>query len=231
MQSICILTALHFVLQVALYLLSVLSFCQMSESILFFLFSFAFIGVAFLLSYVLKDKNRELARKSAHLVLSFWPFCVVLFPSVPTCLVLAGPFAFFFINILSPYIAPLEHLFGRDRALGLALFPLSLFLITLFYKMGMIESNVLIISSLVMGIADTFSALGGMYFGKHRIFSKSIEGSVCMFISTFLILSSHLGFAFSLLFSFIITIVELFSPKGWDNLTVPVLTTFLLCLV
>ncbi len=101
-------------------------------------------------------------------------------------------------------------------------------------------------SIMVMMIGDTAAALVGRKWGKHEIDLKytktvrTIEGSITMFITAFLL--SFFGFSFfgkwfpnslqqmdygwitvlSLLLAINSTIVEIFSPSNIDDLTVPI---------
>lgn len=87
-----------------------------------------------------------------------------------------------------------------------------------------------------MAYGDSAAALVGMRYGRRRIGSKSLEGSAGMFLGS--LISLLLGMAYFsgiygfglvdqlvpvLLVSIVVTVVELISPSGLDNITVPIL--------
>ncbi|PMB74477.1 hypothetical protein C0195_02530 [Candidatus Bathyarchaeota archaeon] len=97
-----------------------------------------------------------------------------------------------------------------------------------------------------MAYGDAFASLIGEKYGKRKyklLTNKSLEGSVAMFVFSFLSLAVSLIF-FSMLYPFslldkilvaamvalVATVVEGISPMGFDNLTVPAVSvlTFVL---
>ena len=101
---------------------------------------------------------------------------------------------------------------------------------------------------LMWGIGDAMAALIGIPFGHHKVHlpltdgKKSWEGSIAMFIASFivgllvLLLTKEVVWYYAILLSgigaLIGAIVELFSPSEYDTITVPVaITTVLLVLV
>jgi len=94
----------------------------------------------------------------------------------------------------------------------------------------------------VVVFADPAAALIGTYFPlkKYTIFAntKSYGGSLAFFLVTFIlyallacdILSFQLLFK-AFLFSLVLALVEAFSSKGWDNLTIPLIGVLLLYLL
>lgn len=89
---------------------------------------------------------------------------------------------------------------------------------------------------LMWGMGDASAALVGIPFGKHKIktpfASKSWEGTAAMFAAAFLAGLGVLCFfendAFGTVLPAILlgaatgAAIELFSPSGWDTVTVPV---------
>lgn len=192
----------------------------MHASLLFYTFSFALVASALLISYLVGRKWGEAGRKAAHVVLSFWIFIPRYFQNLPVYVLLSGPFLFFFINLFSSRIPLARFLFKGERTLGLALFPLSLFFIVLLASTGILDWNDAIATSLLMGIPDAMAAVSGRVLGRHYAFGKSIEGSLFFFLSSIPILLSY-GLPLYLFLSLALSVVELLSPGGWDNLTVP----------
>jgi phytol kinase len=99
--------------------------------------------------------------------------------------------------------------------------------------------ELVIVAYLVCGVADASGEVIGTWFGKHRfrvgLFNihrsvKSLEGSGSVFLFSFLIYlvyslaagqvlnAGMIGWIF--LASMIITLVEILTPKGFDNLTI-----------
>jgi phytol kinase len=89
---------------------------------------------------------------------------------------------------------------------------------------------------LVMGYGDGLAAVIGKSYGKHKLaFGKSIEGSITMFVASFIVVFLVSSFTQSVGISLILalgvsalaTIVELITPKGLDNLSVPLSTSLI----
>ena len=78
-----------------------------------------------------------------------------------------------------------------------------------------------------MSISDSFAAVIGVLFGKTKLFSKSLEGSLAYFCSAFVILSfSRLGLIEIFLVSLVSTFAELFSTYKYnDNVIIPLTTS------
>ena len=108
---------------------------------------------------------------------------------------------------------------------------------------------------LLMIISDTLASVIGKKYGKIKInlpwpnTTRTLEGSLTFFVSGFIlcfiafmflgvtnpITQIHLTLEATLLYSLITsalaTIIELFSPSTWDDLTVPILTTLIIFLI
>ena len=105
---------------------------------------------------------------------------------------------------------------------------------------------------LIMIISDTFAALVGRKCGRIKLApaythsQRTLEGSTAFFVSAFLLcfatfyfyglgnpinqerLSLNLIFGYALLMSLVSTLVELFSPSIYDDLTVPITATIII---
>ena len=97
-----------------------------------------------------------------------------------------------------------------------------------------------------MGPGDAVAAIVGKKFGKHKLQGKmiegvkSVEGCVGMAITSFLctlpvlLTMSGLPWYVSLLFSALIapiaSLTELYTKKGFDTVTVPLVSALILCL-
>jgi len=108
---------------------------------------------------------------------------------------------------------------------------------------------------LLMIISDTLASVIGKRYGKHDIkipwikAIRTLEGSLAFFISGFIlcfiaftllgvtnpITQAHISLVdailFSLITSILATLIELFSPSTWDDLTVPILTALIMFLL
>jgi len=82
----------------------------------------------------------------------------------------------------------------------------------------------------VIIVCDSMAAIVGMFLGKHKIGSlpKSLEGSFAFFATCFLGSLYYLSPINALIASLILTSIEIFSLKGLDNLTLPILSQILL---
>ena len=95
------------------------------------------------------------------------------------------------------------------------------------------------------GPGDAVAAIIGKLRGKHKLSGKmiegvkSVEGSIGMAVTSFICLlpvlltmSSlpwYVSLAFSLVIAPVAALTELFTKKGWDTVTVPVVSVLLLC--
>ena len=107
---------------------------------------------------------------------------------------------------------------------------------------GLFPNSVAIIMSslLAMIIGDTFAAVIGKRFGKHKIkignkaFKRTLEGCLAMFISTSALssLAFYLVGSFNiaevLTLSIVATLIEAFSPSKWDDFLIPVITSIVM---
>ena len=136
---------------------------------------------------------------------------------------------------------------GTSRSsLGTVYYPISfVILVFLFWNKGQL---VLIISMLIMAIADALAAMVGERYGKHFYMNmglekKSIPGSLAMLLSSLLIILGGLVLGKSMLPSeltvleivlitmivgFVATACEMLSLNGSDNFTVPLGSAFVL---
>jgi glycerol-3-phosphate acyltransferase PlsY len=94
----------------------------------------------------------------------------------------------------------------------------AFFIVTLIFP-----REVAVTAMLFLSLGDTAAELGGKYFGKNKVFRRSIEGSIAFFLVAmplaWAILEDWRVAFLSALFG---TLVELFSFEVDDNLTVPI---------
>ncbi len=205
-----------------------------------------------------KIKNhlpRSLSRKFLHIMIGNLCFIIPFF----TYNVFPMNFPFFvaapfiLLTLLVSPISPIKSITNKMAGLtdvttgghgfGLVMYAISYTVLALFFSA---QPYVIAAGILPMAYGDAAAALIGQKFGHHKynIFGKkSFEGSIVMFIICFLALWLSLLF-FSFLYTFslnrllitafgvsiVATIFEALTPKGLDNLTVPLFSalTFLL---
>jgi phytol kinase len=203
--------------------------------ILGLIISFIYIFFLLFISSFLAKRSGELARKFVHIGVSNWWILVIIFFN-DVILASIAPALFVILN----YISYKKNIFSsiertENNSLGTVYYAVSCLVLTLasfLYFKSMLFSGIGIFA---MGYGDGFAAILGTKFKskKYHIFgqSKSLLGSLTMFVVTFIVVSIlTLAFgSFSLLNVLIIssfaTIIEALSPFGIDNLTVPLLTT------
>lgn len=189
-----------------------------------------------------KGADVELTRKLVHFsgafVTIFFPF---IFESPITVLFLALGFSL--IMFLSKKFGLLKSIHGIKRSSKGAFYhPIAIFICFLY-------ANLLglpwfyVISILILGISDASAALVGKNYGKNEFIveigtTKTLEGSIAFFLSSFLIVHLILllttGFPriecvlIALLIATIVTIFEGVSLGGADNLFIPLSVIFIL---
>ena len=119
------------------------------------------------------------------------------------------------IPVIDDYIGS----FGRGKELGdnSLYFILGAFISSLFFS-----KIIAAVSVLILGFSDAVATLVGKKFGKHELYkSKTLEGSLAFFISTFLIVSYFFGLIPGLIAGVVLALIELFGGS-YDNLLIPV---------
>ncbi|MCC7430653.1 hypothetical protein IT568_07415 [bacterium] len=110
--------------------------------------------------------------------------------------------------------------FESKRLTGASFFVLATLICTLVFPEKYFATAGLCVAS----VSDSFSALVGKRFGKTKIFrQKSLEGSFAFFVSAFFVVFAFPESSFlpALASAFVGTLVELYTTKIDDNLTVP----------
>lgn len=207
----------------------------------------SFIGVLILISELIRKRfngKPEITRKIVHVTTGLFilitPF--VFDSSHP---ILAIALIFIPLNYTAVKIELFKSMHATERkSYGTIYYPISFFILTLLlwdnYKV------ILITSILILALADAMAAIVGTNVRQPRRYTfggeqKSIEGSVTMFITSFVIVvtclnllsfidSIDVSFAYSLWIAFITAVIastcESVSYKGSDNLTVPLGAAF-----
>ena len=86
--------------------------------------------------------------------------------------------------------------------------------------------NIAVFSMLLLSVSDSFAAIIGKYIGKTNFFFKTLEGSFAFLLSGLIISIFFQEIPFQIKIATVIfaTIVELFSTKINDNLSIPILS-------
>jgi dolichol kinase len=167
-----------------------------------------------------KGVPAELTRKMVHVAGGLLAFVLPYFLSYGAVIVLAT--ALFIVLLITKRSGMLSSVHAVQRKThGAILFPVGIALSALLF--WPIDPLLFQVSALVLGFADGLSGLGD-YFYKH----KSKFGSIVFFSVTFgifyffrlaLNIDQLLMLAVAVL---LITLIEWFTPHGFDNITVPI---------
>ncbi len=183
--------------------------------------------------------DAKTSRKFLHIMIGNLPLIMPFFTQSIFPFLVASPFILvtFLVTPYSPFPWVTEKLRGlRDLTeeghhTGLVLYALSYSALALLYGT---RPYIVAAGIFPMAYGDSAAALVGMRYGKTRLGSKSLEGCLGMFLGSFFSLLlgmayfAHIyGFGFLdqvlpvLLVSLIVTVIELITPKGLDNVAVP----------
>jgi phytol kinase len=179
------------------------------------------------------------SRKIVHISVSHWWLIAMTFhESVGFALI--GPISFVVLNAVSFASGMFESMEdpARRKNLGTIYFPISLIMLVLFTFGGPAPVYVGALATLVLGYGDGLASLIGYHYGRRsiRIFGerKSVEGSLTMLVASFLVsvivIASLSGEVIplselllrALAVSALAAAVELVTPLGLDNISVPV---------
>ncbi len=210
--------------------------------VLSFVYIFFIILLAEFIRRIAKFRT-SITREIVHIGVSLWGIGIY-FLFRTWWGVLVPPLVFSGINYLS-YRYEIFKAMELKGNIGTILYPLSLCIIfPFFWYIG--NKIPAVAGLLVMGFGDGFAGIVGQKFGKHRykIFNaeKSIEGSIAMFLFSFLavfliflIFSPSFTWAkiisISLITALASTLVEAISIKNFDNLTVPIIASLIIYLM
>ncbi len=205
------------------------------------LFVFLILGFA---SYFQKKgiMQEEGSRKFVHIgVGNWWFIAMIFFDNI--WYALSVPALFVVLNALSYKARIFKGMEREDRSggLGTVYYAIALFLLTLHSFSPDSSPWIGAAGIMVMAYGDGMAAVIGSCCGNHPIIiwnkKKSWEGTLAMFLFSLLVLipilwvSSGLPFQGILIFSLLLAVIaaglELVSPAGTDNLTVPLIVSAL----
>jgi phytol kinase len=209
----------------------------MSKDVIGLILSFAFVFLMIFLATLIQKLfklSNEFSRKIIHIAVGNWIF-IALYYFDDWYIAIIGPLAFIFINFLSYKFTIFNAMELQEKNPGTIYYPISLAVCTL---LTYSQKPLLILPYLgimAMTWGDGMAAVIGKKFPVKQIRPrKSIGGSASFFIFTVLAsmiyllvetanLSTGTIIFYALATAFIGVLIELFSPKNLDNLTVPII--------
>jgi dolichol kinase len=196
--------------------------------------------------------SQKASRKFLHAMIGNLPFVIPFFTANIFPALVAAPFILvtFIASPSSPFknaskkMKGLAEITEEGHHLGLVFYAVSYTVLALLFAS---RPYVIAAGILPMAYGDSAASLVGERYGKTKyklIASRSLEGSLAMFLTGFLSVIASLAF-FSTLYSFslhnwilpafvvaaVTTVTEALSPKGSDNLTVPAVGALTLLLL
>lgn len=205
--------------------------------------SYAYIFIVIIGAKLFEKIGKEASRKFIHIMLgNWWLIAMTFFDNVIWAAF--APATFVIINYISykkNIISVMERDDNEEEGLGTVYYALSLLILSII-TFGIIHKPELgLIPVLVMAYADGFAAVFGKKIESKKIkigkTTKSLAGTLTMFIISLILISAYLRFTgvtmwplYAVIMSAVVTIVELISVKGLDNITVP-MAMFLMLLV
>ncbi|MEM4724412.1 MAG: SEC59/DGK1/VTE5 family protein [Candidatus Hadarchaeum sp.] len=211
-----------------------------SEDVAGILFVYGYVGLLLLLSEKVLSKYPTISRKILHIMVGNIVFILPIFQTREAMVFgAAAPFIVFtfLISPRSP-IKSKSRVSQAGHGFGLMYYAISWTVLAyLFFE----HLWVVGVGILAMSYGDGFASIIGVRFGRHsfQIFQdkKSLEGSLAMFLTTMPMLLVNaifysLPITLQLLTVFfsvclIATIIEMLTPRGLDNLTVPLIASAL----
>ena len=208
-----------------------------------FILLFVFIGGYVLLLIFCEFLNRrkniasEHTRKLAHFVSAL---SVLLFPHVfkDEGYVLAVCATFFVLLLIANRMRLLHSIDEVGRKTGGSY--LLAFSVGVIYYISVIQTNGMLFTLpiLILAICDPLAGIIGKHANsKHLLNGKTIAGSITFLISSLCISLFYLSavhhqsvFTLSLMIAFATSITELLSPRGTDNITIPLVAAGVLIL-
>lgn len=209
------------------------------------LFSFTYVAVVLGVAELIRrnlELKKDFTRKFVHVAVgtyiipTFYIFHSLYYALVP-------PVVFIIVNILSyrfKLFRAMEEEEGRN--LGTMLFPISFCVVMIIFWNKGVDSVAAMLGILVMAWGDAAASIIGRNFGTHYYYffreRKSFEGSIAMFVASYIILAIALTMwghpkldiyemAMVAFFTSLVgTFLEAISARGLDNLIVPICSSF-----
>lgn len=203
---------------------------EMMNNWLGLLLSYILIGFILLGILVLERLKikRNIIRKLIHIaignwwIIAMWYFDHLIFALIP-------PITFLIGNLLSRKYHLIKAMEADQSTLGTIYYPIAMIILTIIC-FGIIKlPHVGLIGMLCLAYGDGLASLIGKQMISPRLHQKkTFAGTLCMFFVSFLAstlvltLQHQTIFIPALILALLSTLLELFSPKGLDNITVPI---------
>lgn len=210
--------------------------------IISFLFTFSIIGISTIMTKqgILSGEG---SRKFVHIGVSNWWIIAMIFFNNPFYAAIP-PGCFVLLNYIAYRKSIFKVMEGEriNKDLGTVYFAVSLLILSLITFSSGSHPYIGGLGVLIMGYGDGFAAVFGTKYTKHsfKIWNntKTLSGTCAMFVFSFLaafiilkIYNPAFALPISVILAFAATIIEMFSPLGLDNLSVPLLTTYIYILI
>ena len=202
---------------------------------------YIYVAIMLIVTEKALHKYPSVSRKVLHIMVGNVAFLLPIFQTKEVMAFLAaGPFIIFTF-LMSPH-TPIKSIRGKTSAaghsMGLVYYSITWTVLAYVFFDNMV---VIAIGILAMSYGDGFASIIGGKFGKRKfnIFGdeKSYIGSFSMFVFTLItMIVAVLFYDISLTFQILIflsiialvgAIIEGITPRGFDNLTVPFVISFL----
>ena len=204
----------------------------MANNILGLILSFSYIALVIIVSTILqklKLLSSEGSRKFIHIgVSNCWIILMIFFDNI--WLACIPPAVFILLNYISYKFNLVKSMERQEKnSFGTVYYPISLLLmviVTFWLNMTYLGA----LGILILGYGDGLAGLIGVKYGTKKIFrDKTLEGTASMFVASLVIalvvlaiFTPSIMVAGSLLIAIAATIIELFTPRDLDNLSVPI---------
>lgn len=204
--------------------------------ILSYLFVFSIIFIATIVQK-LRGLSAEFSRKFVHIGVGNWVF-VALYLFTDWRWALIPPVSFVLINYLSYRYSIFKAMELEEKNPGTIYYAISLTILTFLAFQNFPVQILFYLGIVVMTWGDGMAAvIGKKWPVKVMRQGRSIGGAMAFFlfssIASFIFLSLYSDFSVTgrvfigLGISMFGALVEMFSPKNWDNITVPLATALL----
>ncbi|MEG2447527.1 MAG: DUF92 domain-containing protein [Bacilli bacterium] len=193
------------------------------------------LAVLGLASFCYKKKKLTAleSRKFAHIGLcNWWLIAWIFFDNYIFASILPAIFIIInYCNYRFNFIPGIEEKVEKKRTMGTVWYTISLFILSVLLFQHKSFLFIGAIAILILGYGDGLAGLIGSIFGKHKlgVNNKSVEGSLTVFIMSFIIsvlllqsfMTTNMTLVYGLYIAMFAMMVELYSPKGLDNLLLP----------
>jgi len=202
---------------------------------------FIYVAIMLIVTEKILHKYPSVSRKVLHIMVGNVAFLLPIFQTREAMAFLAaGPFIIFTF-LMSPH-TPIKSIRGKTSAaghsMGLVYYSITWTVLAYVFFDNMV---VIAIGILAMSYGDGFASIIGSKFGKRKfnIFGdeKSYIGSFSMFVFTLItmivavlfyeISLTFQHFMFLSLIALVGAVIEGITPRGFDNLSVPFVISFL----